>query len=48
MSRGKINFFNVSDKNVLDKCECWKEECVKSVFGQFSSGVSICPYKRLQ
>jgi len=40
MGRGKINFFNVSDKN-----ECWKEKCVISVLGEFSSDVSICRNK---
>jgi len=37
MGRGKINLFDV-----LDKYECWKGKCVKSVLGEFSSGLSIC------
>ena len=31
-----INFFDV-----LDKYECWKVKCVKSVLGEFSFGVPI-------
>jgi len=36
----KIGFFDV-----LDKYEYWKGKCVKSVLGEFSSGVSICRNK---
>ena len=36
MGRGKINFFDV-----LDKYECWKGKCAKSVLGEFSFSVSI-------
>jgi len=28
--------------DILDKYECWTWKCVKSVLGEFSSGVSIC------
>jgi len=37
MCRGKINFFDVSDKN-----ECWKWKCVKIILDDFSTGVSTC------
>jgi len=40
MDGGKINFFDV-----LDKYEYRKGKCVKSVVGEFSSGVSVCPNK---
>jgi len=40
MGRGKINFIDV-----LDKYECWKVKCVKSIVGEFCSGVSTCPNK---
>jgi len=40
MGRGKINFFDV-----LDEYECWNRKCINSVFGEFSSGVSICRNK---
>jgi len=36
MGRVKMNFFDV-----LDKYEYWKENCEKSVLGEFSSVVSI-------
>ena len=36
MGRVKINLFDV-----LDKYEYWKGKCVKSVLGEFSSGVSM-------
>ena len=41
MGRVKVNFFNI-----LDKYEFWKGKYVKSVLGEFSSGVSICPNQR--
>ena len=37
MGRGIINFCTV-----LDKYECWKGKCVKSVLGELSTGVSMC------
>jgi len=43
MGRGKINFFDV-----LHKYEYWKGKCVKSVVGEFSSGVPVCPNKNTQ
>jgi len=43
MGRVKINFFDV-----LDNYEYWKGKCVKSVLGEFSSGVSICRNKGAQ
>ena len=39
----KIYFFDV-----LGKYEYWKEKCVKSVLGEFNSGVSICRNKGTQ
>ena len=38
MGRVKINLFDV-----LNKYDYWKGKCVKSVLGEFSSGVSLCP-----
>ena len=43
MGRVKTKFFEV-----LDKYEYWKGKCVKSVLGEFSSGVSICRNKGTQ
>ena len=39
----KANVFDI-----LDKHECLKENCVKSVLGEFSSGVSTCRNKSTQ
>jgi len=36
MGRGKINFCDV-----LNKCECWVGNCVKSNLGELSAGVSM-------
>jgi len=43
MSRVKINFFDV-----LDEYEYWNGKCVKSVLGEFRSGVSIYRNKGTQ
>ena len=43
MRRVKVNF-----SDILDKYEYWKVKCVKSVLGEFSSGVSVCRNKRTQ
>jgi len=41
MGRVKVNFFDI-----LDKYEYSKGKCVKSVLGEFSSGISICRNQR--
>jgi len=43
MCRGKINFFDVSDKN-----ECWRGKCVKTILGEISTGESICRNSGIQ
>jgi len=43
MDRVKINLFDI-----YDKYEYLKGKCMKSVLGEFSSGVSICRNKGTQ